>query len=168
MTQNKKNRYSDDEKWSAFVAPLEEWMTANADGDEETLWAIDNANSQIKRGNRSVEMRPKCVKALKVEFVDMDFEGWKTERLDKTMVKKMVKMAKQNRSAHITFFNDSNRVMTFTKDKVKYQYTDAIQYADHQQKADLSHFKSLKSAGLDWDAPIYPVFVAPLDGDEEE
>tara|TARA_R110000823_G_scaffold57064_1_gene138485 strand:- start:308 stop:814 length:507 start_codon:yes stop_codon:yes gene_type:complete len=168
MTQNKKNRYSDEEKWSAFKAPLEEWMTANAEGDEETLWAIDNANSQIKRGNRSVEMRPKCVKALKVEFAELDFATWRTERLDKTILKKMRKDAKANRQVHIAYFRDSNRVFTFTKEKVMYQIVDEKVYAEREMAADLTFFKKMHGLGLNWLNPDLKVFVAPLEDDEEE
>ena len=168
MTQNKKNRYSDDEKWSAFIAPLEEWMTDNAEGDEETLWAIDNANSQIKRGNRSVDMRPLCAKGLKTEFAEYDFPTWKTERLDKTILKKMRKDAKANRQVHIAYFRDSNRVFTFTKEKVMYVIVDEKVYAERECQADLTFFKKMHGLGLNWLNPDLKVFVAPLEDDEEE
>ena len=175
MTQAKKNRYSDEEKWSAFCLPLQEWMAANEDSeDEDILDQIATANQQMNRGNRKADNRPKAVKLLKIEFGSYDFaDAWKIERLDKTIVKKMSKASRRNRQVHIDFFNASNRVFTFTKDKVQYRIDDPNVYADRECAKDLTHFKSLKTAmddidGASWDNPIYAVWIEPADGDDEE
>ena len=48
MTQAKKNRYSDEEKWSAFCLPLQEWMASNEDSDDEDILdQIATANQQL-------------------------------------------------------------------------------------------------------------------------
>jgi len=170
MTQTKKNRYSDEEKWSAFCLPLQEWMASNEDSDDEDILdQIATANQQMNRGNRKAENRPKAVKLLKIEFGSYDFaDSWKTERLDKNIVKKMTKAAKRNRPHHKAFFHASNRVFTFTKDKVQYAIVDENVYANREVEKDLTHFKALHRAGLNWESPIYAVYVEPVEDDDEE
>ena len=170
MTQAKKNRYSDEEKWSAFCLPLQEWMASNEDSkDEDILDLIIVAQQTIDRGNRRIGQRPKCVKNMKSDFSAFsDNWDWKTERLDKNIVKKMTKAAKRNRTHHKAFFHASNRVFTFTKDKVRYAIVDENVYANREVEKDLTHFKALHRAGLNWESPVYAVYVEPVEDDEEE
>ena len=154
--KEKKNKWTNDEKWSAFLAPLLAWLASFKPKNEDDEDMVDATNLAIKRGNRNADNRPNLVKQLKIDFVEMMFEGWQVERLDKELVKLMVKNAKANRTAHIDFFNSYNGVLTYTKDGVKYAFADANQYADRQESSDLSKSKALHKEGLDWQSPTYP------------
>ena len=165
MTQTKKNRWIDEEKWATFVAPLNNWLEdfEPTNEDEEDFKDITLMN--LKRARRP-ENRPKIVKQLKIDFAEMDFEGWTVERLDKNIVKAMVRKAKANRKVHIAFFTNSNTVQTFTIEGTKYMHIEENTYADAQMKSDITRFKSLHKEGLDWQNPVFPVFIDA--GDEEE
>lgn len=170
MTQTTKNRYSDEEKWLAFIQPLQEWIAENEDSDDEDIIdKLEAAEFQVDRGTRRIGQRPKCVKNLKGEFATLsDTWNWKTERLDKTILKKMKKDAKANRQVHIAHFRDSNRVFTFTKEKIMYQIVDENVYANREIASDLVFFKKMHGLGLNWLNPDLKVFVAADEDGEEE
>lgn len=155
--KEKKNKWTNDEKWSAFLAPLLAWLASFKPKNEDDEDMVDATNLAIKRGNRNADNRPNLVKQLKIDFVEMQFEGWQVERLDKKLVKLMVDFAKANRTSHIDFFNTYNGTLTYTKDGVKYAFRDADQYADRQESSDLSKSKALHKEGLDWQSPTYPI-----------
>ena len=157
MAKEKKNKWTNDEKWSAFLAPLLAWLASFKPKNEDDEDMVDATNLAIKRGNRNADNRPNLVKQLKIDFAEMMFEGWQVERLDKELVKLMVKNAKANRTSHIDFFNSYNGTLTYTKEGVKYAFRDADQYADRQESSDLSKSKALHKEGLDWQSPTYPI-----------
>ena len=163
----KQNRWQDEEKWQQFIAPLNNFLdnfkVTNEDEEEFVLLY----RMQIKRGNRDADKRPDIVKILKVEFAEHEFVGWAQVRLADGLVKKMKKSAKKNRASHIAFFKATSTVPTYTKDKVKYQFRDATHYADAQEKADLTKFKTLHKNGLDWANPVYAVEIEAKDDEEE-
>lgn len=161
----KQNRWTDEDKWNAFLAPLEAHLDDFKVKDEDDEEFLDMIRIQIKRGKRDADKRPKIVKNLKIEFEDEEFEGWAQVRLDATLVKKMKKAAKKNRKAHGNFFDDSTTVLTYTKDKVKYAFADRKSYEDAKEASDLTHFKGLHKQGLDWENPVYAIEVV---SDEEE
>ena len=86
-------------------------------------------------------------------------------RLDAALVKDMKKQAKKNRKAHGIFFDTTNTVLTYTKDKVKYAFADRKSYEDAKEASDLTSFKGLHKQGLDWKNPVYAIEVV---SDEEE
>tara|TARA_R110002012_G_scaffold261412_3_gene443335 strand:- start:262 stop:771 length:510 start_codon:yes stop_codon:yes gene_type:complete len=155
--ENKKNKWTNDEKWTTFLAPLLAWLASFKPKNEDDEDMVDATNLAIKRGNRNADNRPNLVKQLKIDFAEMAFDGWAVERLDKELVKSMVANAKENRAVHIAFFNGFNGVLTYTKDSVKYAFRDAEQYADRQESSDLSKSKALHKEGLDWASPTFPI-----------
>jgi hypothetical protein len=161
----KQNRWTDEDKWTAFLAPLEAHLKAFKIKDEDDEEFVQMIRMQINRGNRDADKRPKIVKNLKIEFEDEQFAEWQQIRLADSLVRLMKKEAKANRPAHKAFFLNSKTVQTYTKDSVKYAFRDWVQFCDSKEKSDLTHFKGLHKQGLDWKNPIYAVEV---ENDEEE
>ena len=139
---SKKNKWENNAIWEKFIAPLVAWIKSlNMDEQtDEMLDMVENAEFQIKRGTRNASNRQNIVKSLKLEFGHLEFEGWTSVRIDKDLLKKMKKQAKDNRPVHIDFFNNTSVKPTYVKDDVRYQHT-ADSYADKQEEADLRNIK---------------------------
>ena len=152
----KKNKWTNEEKWTAFLAPLLAWIASFKPKNEDDEDMVDATNLAIKRGNRNADNRPNLVKQLKIDFAEMAFDGWAVERLDKEIVKLMVLDAKGNRPAHKAFFKSYTGTLTYTKEGVKYAFANEDQYADRQEASDLSKSKALHKEGLDWASPTFP------------
>ena len=129
----KTNKYENDSIWQAFLAPLLAWLKSfkpKTDAEEDM---VENAQYQIKRGNRNASARQNIVKSLKVEF---EFDEWKSIRLDKKVLDSLKERCKLNRPKHIAFFNDAIVKPVKVVKGVTYDLT-ADQYADIQYDADL-------------------------------
>lgn len=162
----KKNRWTDEQKWNDFLAPLEAHLSTLPVKKEEDEEFVAMIRMQIKRGNRNADSRPNIVKSLKIEFEDQQFAEWQQVRLEASIVKEMKKEAKANRPVHRAFFLNSKTVQTYTKDKVKYAFRDEVQFCDAKEQSDLTHFKGLHKQGLDWKNPVYAVEVVASDEEE--
>ncbi len=122
MTE-KKTKYQNDEIYNKFLAPLKAWIVENENSEDEVILdKIDLAEYQMKRGE-SLRNREKIVKSLKLEFADNEFEGWRSVRLDKDVLKANSKQAKDNQVNHQIFFENSKLKPTFVEDGVRYEHT---------------------------------------------
>ena len=129
----KTNKYENNVIWQAFLKPLLAWLKGFKPKTEQDKDLVENAEYQIKRGNRNPQARQNIVKSLKVEF---DFEEWKSIRLDKKVLDELKKDCKANRPIHIQFYNDAIIKPVKTVKGETYDLT-AEQYADLQYDADL-------------------------------
>ena len=157
--KEKKSKWSNNAIWEQFIKPLVAWI-ASLKLDEETNDVIDmveNAEYQMKRGNRNADARPNIVKSLKLEFSDMNFEGWANVRIDKAILEKIKKMVAKNRNSHIEFFNNSIIKPTFTVGGKRYTHT-VESYAQKAGEADerllKAQFKELGSLEASFEVKV--------------
>jgi hypothetical protein len=129
----KTNKYENESIWQAFLKPLLAWLKSFKPKTDAEIDMVDNAEYQIKRGNRNAGARQNIVKSLKVEF---EFDEWKSIRLDKKVLDSLKKDCKLNRPIHIQFFKDAIIKPVKTVKGETYDLT-AEQYADLQYDADL-------------------------------
>ena len=129
----KTNKYENNDIWQAFLKPLLAFLQKFKPKTDAEIDLVDNAEYQIKRGNRSPTARQNIVKSLKVEF---EFDEWKSIRLDKKVLDSLKERCKLNRPIHIAFFNDAIVKPVKTVKGETYDLT-AEQYADLQYEADL-------------------------------
>jgi len=159
--ETKKNKWTNDEKWIAFLAPLNEWMKAFKPANDDDEDRIASTELTIRRGNRDANKRSDMVAQLKTEYSAEGFEGWSVERLDKAITDNMTLKADGNRQVWIDFFNNYTGVLTYTKDSKKYAYRDGEQFADRKHSSDMTSFKALHKDGLNWESPTFPQEVVP-------
>ena len=129
----KTNKYENNVIWQAFLKPLLEWLKGFKPKTDAEKDMVENAEYQIKRGNRNPQARQNIVKSLKVEF---EFDEWKSIRLDKKVLDLLKKQCKLNRPIHIEFFNNATIKPVKTVKGDTFDLT-ADQYADLQYDADL-------------------------------
>lgn len=129
----KTNKYENESIWQAFLKPLLAWLKSFKPKTPQEEDMVENAQYQIKRGNRNPQARQNIVKSLKVEF---EFDEWKSIRLDKKVLDNLKEQCKLNRPIHIQFFNDATIKPVKTVKGETYDLT-AEQYADLQFDADL-------------------------------
>ena len=134
----KTNKYENDSIWQAFLAPLLAWLKSFKPKTDAEIDLVDNAEYQIKRGNRSPTARQNIVKSLKVEF---EFDEWKSIRLDKKVLDSLKEQCKLNRPIHIEFFNKATIKPVKTVKGNTFDLT-AEQYADLQFDADMRMAKN--------------------------
>ena len=73
--ETKKNKWTNDEKWIAFLAPLNEWMKAFKPANDDDEDRIASTELTIRRGNRDANKRSDMVAQLKTEYSAEGFEG---------------------------------------------------------------------------------------------
>ena len=129
----KTNKYENNVIWQAFLKPLLAFLQKFKPKTEQDKDMVENAEYQIKRGNRNPQARQNIVKSLKVEF---EFDEWKSIRLDKKVLDLLKKDCKLNRPVHIQFFKDAIIKPVKTVKGDTFDLT-AEQYADLQYDADL-------------------------------
>lgn len=169
MVANKKEM--SEERWTNMIKPVNAWLEGFVPTNEDEEDRVELVKMNLRRGGRSAGTRSNIIRQWRAEFSqeieseEYGFNNWSNTKIDKKIIRDMVKDAKSLEAARKAFWEacPDNHKPTFSikvgEERQTFIHPTFEHWNEKEEKAHMSRLKKMHREGEDWKqtSPVFEI-----------